>query len=249
MHDLFGYKHIILMIVSFTAIIVGFILTRKLSYSKMLKGMLIIGIISEIIKVFYYIIQNEDTLGGYLPKADLPFHLCSIQIIFLFVLFIAKSDKIKRIIMSFMIPSCLFGGIFAILIATYTSRNGLWILTLQYFGYHTAISVFALYLFRNLKLTIKDYINCLIFLGVIGMLSIYLNSVLYDGTNNVNFMYTVSPPEDNLPYLNKDDGWFVYILRYASLAVLLITLLYIKPIINNFRKPKVIIKEETDYVS
>ena len=55
--------------------------------------MFTIGIISEIIKVVYYIVRNESTHGGYLPKTDLPFHLCSIQIIFLAILHYSKNEK------------------------------------------------------------------------------------------------------------------------------------------------------------
>ena len=131
-------------------------------------------------------------------------------------------------------PSCLVGGIAALLIATESSRNGMWILSVQYFGYHTAISVFALYLLTNkeMKWTVKDLLNCLKLLGLIGIVSIYINSMLNDGSGKINFMYTVKPPQDGLPYLNLNQGWFVYILKYALLAVVAILLTYIKPIIE-----------------
>ena len=69
------------------------------------------GIISETIKVFYYISTNDN--GNYLPPTDLPFHLCSIQIIFLFILHMSENQKIKRLLLAFMIPTGLFGGIAA----------------------------------------------------------------------------------------------------------------------------------------
>jgi uncharacterized membrane protein YwaF len=147
---------------------------------------------------------------------------------------ISKNEKAKRVLLSFMVPSCLFGGIAALLIATDSSRNGMWILTAQYFLYHVAIIIFAMYVLRSqeFKFTIKDYFNCLKFLGVIGMIAIYVNSILNDGSGKINFMYVVAPPADNLPILNLDHGWFVYILSYAGVALLFISLTYIKPIIN-----------------
>ena len=234
MHPLFGTKHIVLIICSFILIIVGAIFVRKLKFNTVCKSLFYIGIVSEIIKIFYYIIQNEEKFGGVLPKTDLPFHLCSIQIIFIAIICYSNSEKLKRFIMSFMIPSCLFGGIAAILIATATARNGYWIITAQYFLYHVAISIFAIYLLssKEVKLTIHDYFSCLKFLLVIMFFAIYINSILYDGVSNINFMYVVGPPQDGLPFLNKEQGWLVYITRYAALVLFCVTICYIKPIID-----------------
>ena len=197
----------------------------------MCKSLFIIGIISELIKIFYYIIRNEDKLGGTLPKTDLPFHLCSIQIIFIAVICYTNNEKIKRILYSFMMPSCLFGGIAAILIPT-SSAISSWVITFQYFIYHIALIVFALHLITSeeFKITIKDYINCLKFILALMFFSIYINSILYDGESNINFMYVVSPPQEGLPYLNENEGWFVYIIRYAILIFTCISACYVKPI-------------------
>ena len=130
-----------------------------------------------------------------------------------------KGDGIKRLLESFMMPSCLFGGIFAILIATDSSRNGYWVISLQYFGYHAAITIFALKLMscKELKWDIKDYLNCLSLLFVFGLVSIYLNSILNDGKSVVNFMYTVAPPQEGLPYLNKNNvNKKCYILNHLA---------------------------------
>ena len=182
--------------------------------------------------MFYYIIANEATYGGILPKTDLPFHLCSIQILFLAIVRFVPSRKIKELLLSFMIPSCLLGGIAALLIATTSSLNGGWILTLQYFGYHSVIVVFALILLTSnvIELTVKHYVNCLKFLVGLMLFAIYIKSVLYDGNVNINFMYVASPPQKGLPWLNEDQGWLVYILRYAALVVACVTACYIRPI-------------------
>ena len=65
--------------------------------------------------------------------------------------------------------------------------------------------------------------------------SIYINSILYDGVSNINFMYVVSPPAEGLPYLNENDGWFAYIIRYALLIIVAVTGCYIKPIVSAIR--------------
>ena len=171
------------------------------------------------------------------PLEYLPFHLCSIQILFIFIIVYANSPKIKELLLSFMIPSCLFGGIAALLIPTESSLNGRWILSVQYFGYHVAIIIFALTLLRGeqLQLTFRHYVNCLKFLLGLMLFGVYINSILYDGVSNINFMYVVSPPKSGLPFLNEDHGWLVYVVHYVSLIIFCVTLCYIKPIIVAIR--------------
>ncbi len=240
MHSLFGTKHIILLAISLALIVVLTIFSRKMRFAVVCKTLLIVGICSEIIKIFYYIIQNESTHGGILPKTDLPFHLCSIQIIFIVIVNIAKSEKLRRFILSFMLPSCLFGGIAALLIATDSSRNGMWIITAQYFLYHIAITVFSLHMFlsKEIKFKMSDYVNCLKFLLIIMFFAIYINSIVDDGSGKINFMYVASPPQSGLPFLTEKYGWLVYIAHYACLILICVTLCYIKPIISFFKEKR-----------
>ena len=234
MHSIFGTKHLIIVAVCIALIVGLTILSKRLSFDKICRILLYVGITSEIIKIFYYIVQNEETHGGVLPKTDLPFHLCSIQIIFTLLLNISTSDKLKRFLLSFMYPSCLIGGIAAIFIATSSSLNGLWIITAQYFLYHVAIVVFSLRLIigSDFKIQLSDYFNCLKFLLVIMFFAFYINSIVYDGVSNINFMYVASPPQSGLPFLTEEYGWLVYIVHYAFLVITAVTLCYIKPIIN-----------------
>lgn len=246
MNPLFGTKHLILVAISFILIVVLALLSRKLKFATVCKILLIVGICSEIIKIFYYIVQNEATHGGLLPKTDLPFHLCSIQIIFILVVNITKNENLRKFILSFMLPSCLIGGIAAILIATDSSRNGMWIITAQYFLYHVAISAFSLhmYLSKEIKFTIKDYSNCLKFLLGLMFFAIYINSIVDDGSGKINFMYVVSPPQSGLPFLNENHGWLVYIAHYACLILVCLTLAYIKPIVSAIKEKIAIRKQQ-----
>lgn len=236
---MFGIKHIIILVISLILIITLFILSKKLPFNKVAKIMFYVGIVSETVKIFSYIIKNEDTYGGVLPKTDLPFQLCSIQIILVAIVAFSKNEKLKRFILSFMFPSCLFGGIAALLIPTSSSLNFLPI-TLQYNLYHIAIIVFALYVgtSKEIQLTVRDYFNSLKFLVILMFFAIYINSMLYDGVTNINFMYVVSPPMEGLPFLTKEYGWFVYICHYAFLVVFCLTLAYIKPIICAIKSRK-----------
>ena len=246
-NGLFGTLHIIQVVVSIVLIVFLSILVSKIDFKKCCKILLYVGIISEVIKIFYYIIRNEENYGGYLPKTYLPFHLCSIQIIFILLINILSNEKVKRFILSFMLPSCLIGGIAAILIATDTARNS-WIIACQYYLYHVAIVVFAIKVYTSdeIKLTINDYFNSLKFIVGIMFFAIYINSVVFTPEmlgdaatmGEVNFMYVVSPPQKGLPFLNEDHGWFVYICHYAFLVLFAITACYIKPIIEAIKSKR-----------
>lgn len=231
-HSIFGTKHLIIIACTLALIVGMFIVSKKFSFNTVCKAMLIIGIISETLKIFTYIIINEDTHGGLLPKTDLPFHLCSIQILFVIVLNYSKNENLKRFLMSFMYPSCLIGGLAAIFIATSSSLNN-WVITFQYFIYHAAIIVLALNICtrKEIKLTVKDYFNSLKFVGILMFVAIYINSIIDDGSGKINFMYVVSPPQNGLPFLTEKYGWLVYIVHYACLILFALTMCYIKPII------------------
>lgn len=233
MHTIFGTKHLILVAISVLLIVTLFVFSRKLKFNTVCKTFFYVGIVSEIIKIFYYTVQNEATHGGVLPKTDLPFHLCSIQILFIAIVNLAKNEKIRRFFLSFMFPSGLVGGFAAILIATNSSLNGMWIITAQYFLYHIALIVFALNICTNkeIRLNVSDYFNCLKFLVILFFFAFYINSIVYDGVSNINFMYVVSPPQSGLPFLTEKHGWLVYIVHYACLVVFCVTLCYLKPIV------------------
>ncbi len=233
---MFSLKHIIMLLISISLIVALFFVTKKWSLRNKYKGFLIVAVISEVVKIFFYIIKNEPTYGGLLPKSDLPFQLCSIQIIFALIVFFSKNEKVKRAIMSFMFPSGLIGGLAAILIPTYSALN-FTVITCQYFIYHAVLMVLALQLLfdKELKFTIKDYFTSLIFVFCLMFFAIYINSMFADSINEVNFMYVVEPPAENLPFLNKENGWFIYICHYAMLIFASITICYIRPIIQGIK--------------
>ena len=237
---MFGMKHLLILAACAAAVVAGFFFVRRRSLASVFKMMLYVGIVSELIKVFYYTVANEATHGGVLPKTDLPFHLCSIQILFILAINFSKNEKIKRFLYSFMVPSCLLGGLAAMLLPTESSLNGMWILTVQYFGYHAAIMILALKLMtsREFAPELKDYFNCLKFLLMLMFAAMYINSILYDGVSNINFMYVASPPMKGLPFLNEDHGWLVYIAHYGCLVLLCVTACYAKVIVKAITSKK-----------
>lgn len=60
MNALFGARHIILILTSIALIVLFFFLSKKMKYNQICKTLFYIGIVSEITKIFYFIITNED---------------------------------------------------------------------------------------------------------------------------------------------------------------------------------------------
>ena len=231
---MFTTKHIVFLLLSLLYLVLILILTKKKSVKFAIKWFLVIGIISETIKVFYYIVTNDN--GNYLPATDLPFHLCSIQIIFLLILSMSENEKLKKLLLAFMIPTGLYGGLAALLIPTSSSINGYLILSFQYFFYHATLMAFSIHIMRQKEIVfgIKDVFNVLKFLVLIGFIAIYVNAILGSDTN-VNFMYVVRPPMSGLPYLNLDQGYIMYMIKYAILVVVMVFLTYYKILIQTFK--------------
>lgn len=236
---MFGTKHIVILAVSalYIALLSAYIKRKKAPLKMVLHHLLGVGMVSETLKIFTYIVINEETYGGYLPKTDLPFQLCSVQLIFMLILVLSENEKLKRVLYAFMLPTCLAGGLAAMLLPTSSALN-LPVITVQYFLYHATLFVYALHLYRTdeLTFTVRDYRNCLLMLYGFFFVAIYLNSWVNDYTHPVNFMYVVNPPVEGLPFLNKDHGWLVYMAHYALLAFAVVTACYLKPILRAIRE-------------
>ena len=57
------------------------------------------------------------------------------------------------------------------------------------------------------------------------MLGFNMNSILQ--AYNTNFLFLRKPPMDNLPILNLNNGYLVYVITLAIIAVLLLTIVHL----------------------
>ena len=207
-----------------------------------------ISIISEITKVFYLVDEFEN--GFYLSPGYLPFNLCSIQIIFIFIITFSNNDKIKNPLMAFMYPTLLGGGLMALLIPTSSINQG-WFspISFQFWIFHGMLIFLALYMYitRPEKFKVKSFLVALVMLAGTLIFAIYINSILGGSDTYVNFFFVARPPLDDLPILNLNHGWFAYIGHLTWLAIVLVSLCYmptfIKAIIAK-RKSKRVINDE-----
>ena len=109
--DLFSGNHFILIAISALLIAVLFLYVRKKDFRFLVSILFYGGMVSEIIKIFYYSYTNEELYGGILPKTDLPFHLCSIQLIAIPMAAFCKG-RVREACLDFVLTFGILGAVF-----------------------------------------------------------------------------------------------------------------------------------------
>ncbi|MCQ2430928.1 MAG: YwaF family protein [Clostridia bacterium] len=205
----------------------GLILAVKLGLKQInaCRIMTVICLVSEITKIMSSMEASDE--GGMIlgPKA-LPFHLCSLMIFAVFFLTLSKNERARSLVIRFLVPVGLLGGIAAMLIPT----NGVDFLDIdayQCFVYHAGLVWFALYFVctKQVTLTVRDYARNVCVLVALMFLMIWVNGAL--AAYGTNFMYVREPPMEDLPVLNLDHGWYVYLLSLMGLGAVLMTAVHV----------------------
>lgn len=254
---MFSLNHIIWIIICIILCILGSIWVKKTNpeFKKVINYALILSIISEVAKVFSVVklvpVANSNNYFPYIELNHLPLHLCSLQIVFfIFLKMSNKDNKLRPWIISFMYPSCILGGIFAILLPTIfnttitVNQAFTHPISYQTFLYHTMLIIYGYFLFQSKEINLeKDGIKkSIIMIILLGTVFVYLNSAftipIYESgaltgvSHNTNFFFVSLPP---IPItLTKSWHWLLYLCILLSLAVLLINLLYL-PIVKRKR--------------
>ncbi len=225
---MFSTEHFIWLAVCTALIVAGslFAIKKKITLSLALTLLCIFCVTSEVVKIFCVLIREERVVEGkgvFIKETDLPFHLCSLQLFFSFIAKFTKNKKVRDFLLTFMMPTCVLGGVAALLIPTITCKftNPR---TYQYFLYHASIIWFAIVVIArfDVDLSFKGFIKTVAGLLTLVFITFYINGFF----QNTNFLYLSEPPLDGLPILNMDHGWFVYFLSYMALALVLILLFY-----------------------
>ena len=73
-------------------------------------------------------------------------------------------------------------------------------------------------------------------IAFLALCSIWVNSALQQ--YNTNFFFTVRPPMKNLPLLNLDNGWWMYIFTLVILGIVLLGLFHLPFIIKEIKLKK-----------
>ncbi len=211
-------------------------ISKKKNFSLKTAGYIMsaISILSETSKIMGDMIESEKD-GCVLAPTSLPFHLCSLMLFGVLFITFGKDGKAKQIVIDFIAVAGILGSVCAILIPT-VGTDFLNIQSYQCFVYHGGLLWFGIYLILsgNSKPCLKTLGRNMIILLLLIWALIYVNSVL--SVYNVNFMYLVRPPMENLPYLNLNHGWYIYFLRLVGLGIAIISLFHLPFIIAEKKK-------------
>ena len=223
--------HIAWILICF-AIIIGMVFISqkfKFTYDTMLNILVVVCLLSEFIKTVvsfeYYVAPNGEA-GYYLDPADLPLHLCSIDIFFFFGLkWFIKNEKTKNTLLGFMMPTMLIGAFLALCIPTvgisFTNPQ-----VYQYFIYHAFLIYFAV------MIIIRDWVNVswklcfknIIILLCFAVFSLWINSAL--SIYGANFLFLSRPPMEGLPILNLNNGYHAYLLSIICIGLIVMFLVH-----------------------
>lgn len=209
---------------------------------KLLTGCLALSVLSELVKLFSSTVETElftkmSVPVKFLSVDNLPLHLCSVQIFFLFYQYFSKNEQRKADLNSFMCMCMIMGAPFAVLLPAH-GTSFLSPISYQFFLYHALIIIYAVYQIktRQVTYTLRNLKINLGLLFALGLASIWINSIFTATGNPTDFFYTMCPPADHLPYLNLNQGWEMYLLKLALLALVLV-LVYHTPFLLKRKAP------------
>ncbi len=204
---MFSSGHVVWIFVSFILIGIALLIAvkRKAPLDKVIKVCFVLGIVSEIIKIYsvidivpmvnQVIVNNSGTYelsyaptGQYTPMMGmehLPLELCSLQIFFMGAMILAKQDRIKHLLFSLMYPTSIIGGSLGVIMASmtayvksqseYLTSPRVW----QYFLYHAMIIFMGIYIgiCKESGLRFSDWRRAVFAVLILDIPSFYLNSV------------------------------------------------------------------------
>ncbi|MBR5136450.1 MAG: YwaF family protein [Clostridia bacterium] len=257
---MFTTNHIIWLIISFLLIGAGlyFLLKKRPPLRLVLKWASIFAVVAEAIRLFSTVEMVPSTDGSmmypYLDVGQLPLHLCSIQMIFIFYTRFAKDCKFRENLLAFMYPTCGVGAAFSLFIPivfdeTITvSQAFTHPLAYQYFLYHVMLILLGLYIPFSKEFEIKPrhYLSTVGLLGAMGFVSIFLNSVFASPTYingelvsvdyATNFFFTNRPPI-NIP-LTTETHWFIYLGVIGTMVIVIAALFYLPFFVKAWKTKK-----------
>lgn len=188
---MYTLNHFIWIAVCLVIIAVSSYLLKK--YKPRLKWVLtvacIVSAISELIKTFSLmkLIPSADgtMFYPYIELENVPFHLCSIQIIFIFITRFMKESNKRTTILAFMYPTTIVGAFAAIMIPTVFTKHVpvenafTHIMTYQFFLYHTMLIILGIYIVmsKEVKIEKKHFVSSFLILFVLSFISLYINSI------------------------------------------------------------------------
>jgi hypothetical protein len=246
---MFTLNHFIWLAISFLIIAVCLInlIKYKPDIDKVLSWASIGAVLSEITRALslMHLVPSADgtTMTPFLELHNLPFHLCSVQVLLIFFTKFAKESKVRTAILAFMYPTCAAGAFIALFIPIiFTDDISITQafthpIAYQYFLWHSMLVILGVYIAVCRQVAIRS-IHCLTTIGILGgmaLISIYLNSwmamVTYRNGEIVsvdytpNFFFTYKPP---VPFeFTAIWQWYVYFVILIAVVCIFALVFYL----------------------
>lgn len=259
---MFTINHVIWLVISFAVMIAAIVLLNKYKpdLQKVLTAACVGAVLSEVTRAFslMHLVPSADgTMATpFLELHNLPFHLCSVQVLLIFYTRFAKDGKLRTAILAFMYPTCAAGAFIALFVPIiftddiHVSQAFTHPIAYQYFLYHAMLVILGVYIAISKQVQIERK-HCLTTIGILSFMayvSIYLNSwmamVTYKNGEVVsvdytpNFFFTYKPP---VPFeFTAIWQWYVYFLILVAVVCIFALVFYLP-----FFKKK---KDKTDLV-
>lgn len=256
---MFTLYHFVWLAISLCGIVAGalWLKKNKPDLRRVLTLACVAAVVSELIKVFCTIqlvpAADGTAMYPYLELSQLPFHLCSMQLIFIFYARFAKDGPFRTALLAFMYPAGAIGAAIALCIPTVfqevipVERAFTHPMGYQYFLYHTMLVLLCGYIAFSGQVEIrpKHYWTTIGFVSTLAFCSLYLNSAfaapVYEAGQLVsveyvtNFLFTYAPPID-IPFTQLWH-WYLYVAILALLVFFFVGLCYI-PVFRRAKKSK-----------
>ena len=263
---MYSQGHIIFIIISLIMIAIGVFICKKYKWplDSVIKVCFFIAVICEMVKVISVIdvwpivkatVENGEIVyketGAYAPFIEythLPFELCSLQILFMFLYIVIKNNVWRTRIIALIYGTAMMGGLLAIFISAIapgfsTTREFLTsVRAWEFFIYHSMLTILAILIATDGKyiLKLKEFKwNCIMLL-IIDTFSFYINSLLSipvykDGeligiSKSSNFFSSFSSPL-GIPLINKK-YYLIYLVSRLLFGFILITIIYLPLLIR-----------------
>ncbi len=256
---MYTWRHLLWLVIC--AVMVSVIMfsfkKKRPTPDRVLVTALIISVLSEIAKMIGVIklvpSLHGDLMLPYLPINHLPLHFCSIQIILIVVAKFMKNKKRRETLLAFMAPTCVLGGIMALLMPSiFTTTISVEeafasVISYQFFIFHSMIIALGLIIACSdwINWSRKHFRNTVLIVYLLGIISIYLNSALASPTYEdgklirvdfwTNFFFTYQNPFGI--QITQLWQWYMYLLILMLLAALLLYLFHL-PLIRRDNKTK-----------
>lgn len=246
---MFTLNHFIWLAVCLIVITTSVILLRK--YKPGLKWVLtaacIVSAVSELVKTFSLmkLIPSADgtMFYPYIELENVPFHLCSIQIILIFMTRFMKESSKRTTILAFMYPTTIVGAFAAIMIPTVFTKHVpvenafTHIMAYQFFLYHAMLIILGIYIVmsKEVKIEKKHFISSFLILFALSFISLYVNSIFanvrYVNGEVVsidyvgNFFFTYETPIGIR--FTKIWHWYLYYIILFSIATMFLFIFFL----------------------